>query len=73
MGIIWDFIMSMLTESFPPKPKWTIDDIPDLSGKVIIVTGIQYFNVFSSIANQICAMLQGGSSGIGLEVSKVGN
>ncbi|KAI0764108.1 NAD(P)-binding protein [Irpex lacteus] len=50
MGIIWDFIMSMLTESFPPKPKWTIDDIPDLSGKVIIVTG--------------------GSSGIGLEVSK---
>jgi len=30
---------SMMGQMFPPKPKWTPDDIPDLSGKVVIVTG----------------------------------
>ena len=24
---------------FPPKPKWGVDDIPDLTGKVMLVTG----------------------------------
>ncbi len=24
---------------FPPKPKWGVDEIPDLSGKVMLVTG----------------------------------
>jgi len=28
-----------LSELFPPKPTWTVDDIPDLTGKVAIVTG----------------------------------
>ena len=28
-----------LNQSWPPKPQWTVDDIPDLSGKVMIVTG----------------------------------
>ncbi|KAF5340812.1 hypothetical protein D9758_017650 [Tetrapyrgos nigripes] len=31
--------LSLLRESFPPKPKWTTNDIPDLTGKVMIVTG----------------------------------
>ncbi|KAF5315260.1 hypothetical protein D9619_006955 [Psilocybe cf. subviscida] len=35
MGVL----MSLWTQSFPPKSKFTPDDIPDLSGKVIIVTG----------------------------------
>ncbi|KAJ7750814.1 NAD-P-binding protein [Mycena metata] len=39
MGVLWDFIKSLATESFPPKSKFTIQDVPDLSGKVIIVTG----------------------------------
>ena len=26
-------------EAFPPKSKFSVDDIPDLAGKVIIVTG----------------------------------
>jgi retinol dehydrogenase-12 len=30
---------SRISQLFPPKPKFTVDDIPDLSGKVIIVTG----------------------------------
>ena len=31
--------MGVLSEFFPPKPKWGVDDIPDLAGKVVIVTG----------------------------------
>ncbi|KAI9442859.1 NAD(P)-binding protein [Lactarius psammicola] len=31
--------LSVLQQSFPPKPTWGVDDIPDLTGKVIIVTG----------------------------------
>ncbi|EJF62090.1 NAD(P)-binding protein [Dichomitus squalens LYAD-421 SS1] len=30
---------STCTNMFPPKPEWSVDQIPDLSGKVIIVTG----------------------------------
>ena len=26
-------------QGFPPKPLWTADDIPDVSGKVMLVTG----------------------------------
>lgn len=35
MGIVH----SMYSESFPPKSKFSTADIPDLSGKIMIVTG----------------------------------
>ena len=35
MGILF----SIINESFPPKAKFNVKDIPDLTGKVIIVTG----------------------------------
>ncbi|KAF8176145.1 NAD(P)-binding protein [Mycena galopus ATCC 62051] len=35
MGVI----ISGLQQSFPPKSKFSVDDIPDLAGQVIIVTG----------------------------------
>ncbi|KAI9443883.1 NAD(P)-binding protein [Lactarius indigo] len=31
--------LSLMSQFFPPKPKWDVNDIPDLTGKVIIVTG----------------------------------
>ncbi|KAH8981077.1 NAD(P)-binding protein [Lactarius akahatsu] len=31
--------LSALQQSFPPKPTWGVDDIPDLTGKVVLVTG----------------------------------
>ncbi|KAJ6485278.1 hypothetical protein DFH09DRAFT_1252869 [Mycena vulgaris] len=31
--------MSLISQSFPPKPKWWQKEIPDLTGKVMIVTG----------------------------------
>jgi len=30
---------SVFEQSFPPKPTWSVNDIPDLTGKVILVTG----------------------------------
>jgi retinol dehydrogenase 12 len=35
MGIV----QSVINESLPPRSNFTVDDIPDLSGKVVIVTG----------------------------------
>lgn len=32
-------IQSFLTQTWPPKSKFSIDQIPDLSGKVVIITG----------------------------------
>jgi len=32
-------VLSIINEAFPPKSKFKVEDIPDLSGKVIIVTG----------------------------------
>jgi len=32
-------LFSIIAESFPPQPIFTVDDIPDLSGQIIIVTG----------------------------------
>ncbi|KAJ6552934.1 NAD-P-binding protein [Mycena capillaripes] len=39
MGIIWDLLVALTVESFPPKPVFTVQDIPNLSGQVILVTG----------------------------------
>jgi retinol dehydrogenase-12 len=30
---------TVFKQSFPPKPTWSVNDIPDLTGKVILVTG----------------------------------
>ncbi|KAJ2929742.1 hypothetical protein H1R20_g7319, partial [Candolleomyces eurysporus] len=32
-------LLTLINESFPPKSTFSVDNIPDLSGKVIIVTG----------------------------------
>ncbi|KAH8834838.1 NAD(P)-binding protein [Flagelloscypha sp. PMI_526] len=31
--------ISIMAQMYPPKTKWTVDDMPDLTGKVVIVTG----------------------------------
>ncbi|EAU86146.2 short-chain dehydrogenase [Coprinopsis cinerea okayama7 len=33
------YLPTVIRESFPPAPKFTSEDVPDLTGKVIIVTG----------------------------------
>jgi retinol dehydrogenase-12 len=31
--------VGFLSQLFPPKPTWTAADVPDQSGKTVIVTG----------------------------------
>ena len=31
--------LSVLVQSFPPSPIWGVNEIPDLTGKVFLVTG----------------------------------
>jgi len=31
--------LSLVSQSLPPKSKFSVEDIPDLTGKVVIVTG----------------------------------
>ncbi|KAK0209517.1 NAD(P)-binding protein [Armillaria fumosa] len=41
-SLFWLYVVNfcrLLSQSFPPSPKWSADGIPDLSGRVIIVTG----------------------------------
>lgn len=61
-------IGSYLAQSFPPKSEFDIADIPDLTGKIIIVTG-QYLQMqtLSFDAEQS----SGGNGGIGYETIKV--
>lgn len=35
MGLLGDFI----SQTYPPAPKFGENDVPDLSGKIVIVTG----------------------------------
>lgn len=48
MGVI----LSLFSESLPPKSKFNVENIPDLTGKVIIVTGAntgEYLSRFLSV------------------------
>jgi retinol dehydrogenase-12 len=38
MGVGY-FVNTMYKQGFPPKAQWGVDDIPDLTGRVIVVTG----------------------------------
>jgi len=38
MGLVWS-IIQITREAFPAAPTYGVADIPDLSGKVMIVTG----------------------------------
>ena len=39
MGQVFTHICMMYDQGRPPKPVWGVDDIPDQTGKVVIVTG----------------------------------
>ncbi|KAH9920288.1 uncharacterized protein B0H18DRAFT_957123 [Fomitopsis serialis] len=32
-------VFSLYQQSFPPKPRWSVKDIPDQTGKVVLITG----------------------------------
>ncbi|KAJ1302033.1 hypothetical protein OPQ81_000868 [Rhizoctonia solani] len=48
MGIVY----SIFVETFPGNPRWSVNDVPDLSGQVVIVTGGN-----SGIGLELCKVL----------------
>lgn len=32
-------ILSVIDQNFPPQAKWSVDHVPDLTGKVALITG----------------------------------
>ena len=65
-------ILSFLAQSFPPRPTWSADDIPDLTGKVILVTGAPFLRQKSmpGVLN-VGVSRVGGNTGVGKETVKV--
>lgn len=39
MGSIISTLLNFLSQTFPPESKFSTEDIPDLTGRVVIVTG----------------------------------
>lgn len=67
---------SVLCQSFPAKPTFNVDQIPDLTGRVIIVTGMFYGTkpIFCAEGRTYLTTLMinaGGYTGIGKETTKV--
>jgi hypothetical protein len=38
MGLMY-FLSTMYKQGYPPKAQWGVDDMPDLTGRVVMVTG----------------------------------
>lgn len=38
-GSMYSFVSELYTNAFPPAPTFSLDQIPDLSGQVMLVTG----------------------------------
>ncbi|KAJ6581090.1 NAD(P)-binding protein [Mycena capillaripes] len=60
-------ISSYLAQSFPPKAKFSVEDIPDLTGRVIIVTGEPSLHLLVLLFR---LHRSGGNGGIGYEIVK---
>ena len=59
--------LSVLVQSFPPSPIWGVNEIPDLTGKVFLVTG-----AFTRYILKACVLnFVGGNAGVGKETVKV--
>jgi NAD(P)-dependent dehydrogenase (short-subunit alcohol dehydrogenase family) len=57
----------MYHANWPAKAQWSVNDIPDLSGKVIIVTGASLALLHRSSEE---TLVPGGNTGIGKETVK---
>ena len=65
-------MMSALAQMYPPKSKFSVDQIPDLSGRVALVTGeLPPPPPPPPGARLLLTALVGGNVGIGYETCKV--
>ncbi len=50
---LWN-VWSALSQFYPPKPQFTVDKIPDLSGRIIVVTGEHLYSVSKLLSLMFC-------------------
>lgn len=60
-------LFSILSQVFPPKPRWTANDIPDLSGKAGVA---DHLRALGGNNDAQVYFVTGGTSGIGKETVK---
>lgn len=70
MGVAYS---ALLKQSWPSKPTWTPDEIPDLTGKVVLVTGSYAAHVCVRCGTSLNVYVAplGGNSGVGKEMVRV--
>ena len=78
MGVLWSMLRysgPIFRQSYPPEPEFSTKHIPDLTGRVVIVTGM-YIISFSTILAPgseyiVITSVPGGNAGIGKETVRV--
>jgi hypothetical protein len=60
-------LISLLSQVFPPRPIFTVNDVPDLEGMVCMVTGTHAPIASDSCSSFLTCRVVGGYSGIGRE------
>ena len=67
--------LSLLNENYPPKSKFSIDDIPDLKGQIVLVTGANTGALFTALPSPVVVtnhrQITFAVTGIGKETAKV--
>ena len=73
MGISFATLRTLPSQTFPPKSKFSTDQIPDLTGRVAIVTGtiIAFLKPNPRSHNSAALCVTGGNVGVGKETVKV--
>ena len=61
---------TLLTQFFPPASKWSLDEIPDLTGKVALVTGGCRLSNSDAFCVADIMFVVGGNVGLGKETCK---
>ena len=72
MGVLFSAVRyagPIFRQSYPPEPEFSTSHIPDLSGRVVLVTGMH--SIFLAVKRPAYHVLAGGNAGIGQETVRV--
>lgn len=71
--VLLKHVPTLLSQTWPPSSKFSVDQIPDLSGRVFIVTGelLQLLSLVGAGTDVLSLGVEGGNAGVGYETVKV--